>query len=74
LLELFSDFFASKGNTEESINYMKEALVKTIKNCGSQSNQAGSRYYELGERQLKAGNKKSALENFMKAMANMQAN
>ena len=53
---------------------MKEALSKTIKNCGSQSKQAGSRYYELGERQLKAGNKKSALVNFMKAKANMQAN
>lgn len=50
---------------------MKQALSKTIKNCGGQSKQAGNRYYELGERQLKGGNKKSALENFMKAKLNM---
>lgn len=74
LLELLSNFYASTGNAEESINYMKEALSKTIKNCGHQSRQAGSRYYELGERQLKAGDKKSALDNFTKAKANMLAN
>ena len=61
LLELLSNFYASTGNIEESISCMKEVLSKTIKNCGSQSKQAGSRYYELGERQLKAGNKKAAL-------------
>jgi len=74
LIELLSNFYASTGNTEESINYMKEALSKTIKSCGSQSKQAGSRYYELGERQLKAGNKKEALDSFSKAKTNMLAN
>lgn len=53
---------------------MKEALSKTIKCCGTQSRKAGTKYYELGERELRAGRKKEALENFNKAKANMVAN
>lgn len=37
---------------------MKESLNNCVKICGSQSKQAGAKYYELGERQLKVGYKK----------------
>ena len=53
---------------------MKEALSKTIRSCGVQSRRAGNKYYELGERELKAGRKKEALDSFSKAKANMLAN
>ena len=53
---------------------MKQALSKTIRNCGAQSIRAGNKYYELGERELKAGRKKEALDSFGKAKANMLAN
>jgi hypothetical protein len=61
LLQLLSDFYSSQGNYEESINFMKEALSKTIRTCGTQSRGAGNKYYELGDRELKAGRKKEAL-------------
>ena len=50
LLQLLSDYYSSQGNYEESINFMKEALSKTIRTCGVQSRRAGNKYYELGER------------------------
>lgn len=53
---------------------MKEALSKTIRACGTQSRKAGIKYYELGERELKAGRKKEALDNFNKAKMNMLTN
>ena len=53
---------------------MKESLSKTIRSCGVQSRRAGNKYYELGERELKAGRKKEALDSFSKAKANMLAN
>jgi hypothetical protein len=68
---LLSDFYAGLGNGEESINFMKESLSKCIRVCGNQSKIAGAKYYELGERELKVGHKKEALDNFMKAKANM---
>ncbi len=37
LYELLSDFYASLGNGEESINFMKEALSRCIRICGAQS-------------------------------------
>lgn len=53
---------------------MKESLNNCVKICGAQSRQAGSKYYELGERQLKVGHKKEALDNFIKAKVNMESN
>jgi hypothetical protein len=45
LLQLLSDFYAAQGNYEESINFMKESLSKTLRTCGSQSRRAGNKYY-----------------------------
>ena len=50
LLLLLADYYSSQGNNEECINFMKEALSKTIRTCGSQSKRTGNKYYELGER------------------------
>lgn len=52
---------------------MKESLSRCIRVCGAQSKEAGAKYYELGERELKVGHKKSALENFSKAKINMES-
>jgi hypothetical protein len=53
---------------------MKEALSRSIRAAGAQSKATGSKYYELGERELKAGHKREALDNFNKARQNMEAN
>ena len=45
LLQLLADFYSSQGNYDESVNFMKEALSKTIRTCGSQSKRAGNKYY-----------------------------
>jgi tetratricopeptide (TPR) repeat protein len=42
---LLSDFYATVGNGEESVNFMKEALSKCIRVCGAQSRVAGGKYY-----------------------------
>ena len=47
---MLSDYYASIGNGEESINFMKESLSRCIRISGVQSKSAGSKYYELGER------------------------
>jgi hypothetical protein len=53
---------------------MKESLNRCIRVCGTQAKLAGAKYYELGERELKVGHKKEALDNFSKAKANMESN
>lgn len=53
---------------------MKEALSRCIRVCGAQSKTAGAKYYELGERELKCGHKREALDNFSKARQNMETN
>lgn len=60
-LELLSDFYAAQGNAEESVKVMKESLTRCLKVCGTQSKQAGNKYYELGERELKVGHKREAI-------------
>lgn len=53
---------------------MKESLSRCIRVCGPQSKHTGIKYFDLGERELKAGRKKEALESFLKAKSNMEAN
>lgn len=61
------------GNNDECINFMKESLSLCIRSCGAQSRQAGVKYYEMAIRELKAGKKKEALDNFQKARVNMES-
>lgn len=71
LYQLLSDFYTAAGNGEESVNFMKEALSRCIRVCGAQSKAAGNKYYELGEKELKAGRKREAMESFNKSRQNM---
>ena len=68
---MLSDYYLNLGSGEESINYMKESLSRCLKNTGPHSTHAANKYYELGERELKAGRKGEALDNFHKAKTNM---
>ena len=73
LYEVLSDYYLSLGSGEESINYMKESLSRCLRNTGPHSTHAAGKYYELGERELKAGRKREALDNFHKAKTNMES-
>lgn len=53
---------------------MKEALSKTVRTCGAHSKAAGNKFFELADRELKAGRKKEALDNYLKAKLNMETN
>lgn len=54
---------------------MKESLATCIRSCGGVGSKiAGEKYFDLGEKELRAGRKKESLDNFNKAKANMENN
>ncbi len=74
LLEILSDYYAILGSNEDMIKYMKDSLNIAIKFWGVNSLQAGMKQYELGDRYLRNGNKKEAVEFFTKSKDNLELN
>ena len=70
---MLSDYYLTMGSGEESINCMKESLSRCLRNSGPHSIHAAHKYYDLGERELKAGRKREALDNLQKAKVNMES-
>ena len=70
--DCLADYYASIGNLDESINYAKQSLVTCIKSGTRTAKLMGEKCYNLAEKELKAGYKVEAFENFNKAKANME--
>lgn len=55
IYESLSDYYGRKGDSEGSVNFMKQALTTCIRSTGTHTDRAASQYFKLAERQLRCG-------------------
>ena len=74
LLEILSDYYSILGANEDMIKFMKDSLTISVKFWGLNSLKTGLKQYELGDRYLRCGRKKEAVEQFTRAKDNLEQN